>query len=58
MKYGVTRDFVRELKVVLPDGTLTRVGHKTAKGVAGLELAQLLSVQKDPSESSSKPPFD
>lgn len=41
VKYGVTRDFVRELKVVLPDGTLTRVGHKTAKGVAGLELAQL-----------------
>ncbi|QFQ02335.1 putative FAD-linked oxidoreductase [Corynebacterium urogenitale] len=41
VKYGVTRDYVRELKVVLPDGSLTRLGQKTAKGVAGLDLCHL-----------------
>lgn len=41
VKYGVTRDYVREIKVVLPDGTLTRLGRKTAKGVAGLDLCSL-----------------
>ncbi|MEW1981451.1 FAD-linked oxidase C-terminal domain-containing protein [Citricoccus sp. NPDC079358] len=41
VKYGVTRDYVRELKVVLADGTLTRLGHRTAKGVAGLDLVGL-----------------
>ena len=41
VRYGVTHDFVREIKVVLPDGTLTRLGRKTAKGVAGLDLCSL-----------------
>lgn len=41
VKYGVTKDYVRELKVVLADGTLTTVGRKTAKGVAGLDLCGL-----------------
>lgn len=41
VKYGVTRDFVREIKVVLSDGTLTRLGRKTVKGVAGLDLCGL-----------------
>lgn len=41
VKYGVTRDFVREIKVVLADGTLTRLGRKTVKGVAGLDLCGL-----------------
>lgn len=41
VKYGVTKDYVRELLVVLPDGTPARVGHRTAKGVAGLDLASL-----------------
>ena len=41
VKYGVTRDFVREIKVVLADGTLTRLGRKTIKGVAGLDLCGL-----------------
>lgn len=41
VKYGVTRDYVREIKVVLPDGSLTRLGQKTAKGVAGLDLCHL-----------------
>lgn len=41
VKYGVTRDFVRRLTVVTADGEVTTVGRPTAKGVAGLDLAQL-----------------
>lgn len=41
VKYGVTRDYVRRLKVVLADGTLTTIGSTTAKGVAGLDLRGL-----------------
>jgi glycolate oxidase len=43
VKYGVTREYVREIKVVLADGTLTRLGHRTVKGVAGLDLAGLFT---------------
>ena len=41
VKYGVTRDYVRRLRVVLADGTLTTVGTTTTKGVAGLDLRGL-----------------
>lgn len=41
VKYGVTRDYVRGLTVVLADGTVTKLGRQTAKGVAGLDLAGL-----------------
>ncbi|WP_166970140.1 FAD-binding oxidoreductase [Brevibacterium atlanticum] len=41
VKYGVTRDYVRGMTVVLPDGTVTKLGRQTAKGVAGLDLAGL-----------------
>lgn len=41
VKYGVTSDYVRELKVVLADGTLTTVGHQTVKGVVGYQFEQL-----------------
>jgi glycolate oxidase len=41
VKYGVTRDYVRSLKVVLADGTLTTLGPATAKGVAGLDMRHL-----------------
>lgn len=42
VKYGVTRDYVRRLTVVLADGSVTTLGRPTAKGVAGLDLAGLL----------------
>ena len=41
VRYGVTRDYVRALQVVLADGTLTTIGTTTAKGVAGLDLRAL-----------------
>ncbi|MDN6135636.1 MAG: FAD-binding protein, partial [Brevibacterium sp.] len=41
VKYGVTRDYVRSLTVVLADGTLTKLGPQTAKGVAGLDMRHL-----------------
>ncbi|MDN5635971.1 MAG: FAD-binding oxidoreductase, partial [Brevibacterium sp.] len=42
VKYGVTKDYVRAMTVVLADGTVTKLGTATAKGVAGLDLAALL----------------
>ncbi|MFP5372457.1 MAG: FAD-binding oxidoreductase, partial [Actinomycetes bacterium] len=42
VKYGVTADFVRGLEVVLATGEVMRVGRRTAKGVAGLDLTRLL----------------
>jgi len=40
-KYGVTRDSVLALDVVLADGSLLHTGHQTFKGVAGYDLAGL-----------------
>ncbi len=42
MKYGVTRDYVTALEVVLPSGDIIRTGPNTAKGVAGLDLTRLM----------------
>ncbi|TNU74894.1 FAD-binding protein [Miniimonas arenae] len=40
-KYGVTRESVLALDVVLPDGALVHVGHRSIKGVTGLDLVSL-----------------
>ncbi|NOY69860.1 MAG: FAD-binding protein [Deltaproteobacteria bacterium] len=42
VKYGVTRDYVLGLEVVLPTGEIVKTGVKTAKGVAGLDLTRLI----------------
>ncbi|MDR4504060.1 MAG: FAD-binding protein [Candidatus Scalindua sp.] len=40
MKYGVTRDYVLALEVVLPDGSIINTGRKTLKSVAGYDLTR------------------
>lgn len=40
-KYGVTREAVLGLSVVLPDGRLIQTGHRTVKGVTGYDLTAL-----------------
>ena len=41
LKYGVTRDYVMGMEVVLADGTITWLGSKCVKDVAGLSLKDL-----------------
>src|SRR5690606_27170924 len=41
-KYGVVRDAVLGVDVVLADGRLLRLGHRTVKGVTGLDLTSLV----------------
>jgi glycolate oxidase len=41
-KYGVTRESVLGLKIVLADGRLMSLGHRTVKGVTGYDLTALL----------------
>lgn len=42
VKYGVTRDYVLELEVVNGLGHVVRLGRRTAKGVAGYDMAGLM----------------
>ena len=41
-KYGVTREAVRQLTVVMADGEVMTLGHETVKGVTGFDLVGLL----------------
>ena len=41
LKYGVTRDYVMGIEVVLPDGTQTFLGNKCVKDVAGYSTKDL-----------------
>jgi glycolate oxidase len=41
-KYGVTREAVLGLKIVLADGRLLSLGRRTVKGVTGLDLTALM----------------
>src|SRR4051794_33104743 len=41
LKYGVTRDYVMALEVVLPDGRITRFGSPCVKDVAGYSMKDL-----------------
>jgi len=43
VKYGVTRDYVLALTVILADGRIARVGRTTAKGVTGYDLTSLFA---------------
>ncbi|MBW2027959.1 MAG: FAD-binding protein [Deltaproteobacteria bacterium] len=43
VKYGVTRDYVLGLKVVLPTGEIIKTGVRTAKGVVGYDLTRLIT---------------
>ncbi len=42
VKYGVTRDYVLGLEVVLPTGEIMKTGVETAKGVVGYDLTRLI----------------
>lgn len=42
IKYGVTRDSIRSLEVVLADGSVINTRRNTIKSVAGLDLTSLL----------------
>jgi glycolate oxidase len=41
LKYGVTRDYVMGLTVVLPDGQTVKLGNKCVKDVAGYSMKDL-----------------
>lgn len=42
VKYGTTRDYVRSLTVVLPDGRVTELGGKVVKNSSGYDLKDLV----------------
>lgn len=42
LKYGVTKDYILALEVVLPDGEIIKTGGKLAKDVAGYDIKSLI----------------
>lgn len=42
VKYGVTRDYVMGLELVLADGTIMNVGSKNRKDTSGLDLKEMV----------------
>lgn len=42
VKYGVTRDYVLGMEVVLPTGSIVQAGTRTFKGVVGYDLTRLM----------------
>ncbi len=42
VKYGVTKDYVLGLEIVLPNGEIVMTGGKTYKGVVGYDLTRLM----------------
>ena len=43
LKYGVTKDYVNSLEVVLPTGKIVNMGTKTVKAVTGYNIIDLMS---------------
>ena len=42
VKYGTTRDYVRAMTVVLPDGEIVRFGREVSKNTSGYSLMHLM----------------
>ncbi len=43
VKYGVTRDYLLGLEMVLPTGEVVRTGTRTIKGVVGYDMTRLMA---------------
>lgn len=43
VKYGVTRDYLLGLEMVLPTGEIVRTGTQTVKGVVGYDMTRLMA---------------
>jgi len=43
LKYGVTRDYILALEIVLPDGSVINTGGKTLRSDAGYDLTRLFT---------------
>ena len=43
LKYGVTKDYVMGLEIVMPDGEVIHTGGKTVKNVSGYDLTKLFT---------------